>query len=42
MSDPDLFAAGMGVTLLFLGGVYIVLRQRFLEADDDEDSDDRR
>lgn len=36
MSDADLFAAGIGITFLFFGGVYIALRERFLEADDEE------
>jgi hypothetical protein len=32
VSDPDLFAAGAGITLLFLGGVFIVVRERFLHS----------
>lgn len=36
MSDPDIFAAGVGVALLFLGGVYVVLRESFLRSGDDE------
>jgi hypothetical protein len=30
MADPDLFALGCGVTFLFLGGVYELLRRDFL------------
>ncbi len=37
MNDPDLFAAGCGVTFLFLGGVYIVIRERFLHGEEDDD-----
>lgn len=32
MSESLLFAIGCGVTFLFLGGVYIVLRTQFSEA----------
>ena len=39
MDDPDLFAAGLGVTFLFLGGVYIVLRERFLHGGEDDDEE---
>lgn len=39
MSDPDLFAAGMGITFLFFAGAYVVLRERFLWRDDDEEDE---
>ena len=39
MVDPDLFAAGMGITFLFLGGVYIVVRENFLHGGKDEDEE---
>ena len=41
MSDPDLFAAGAGITLLFLGGVFIVVRERFLHGGEDDDGDEQ-
>ena len=31
MAEPGLFAIGCGVTFLFLGGAYIVLRSRYAE-----------
>jgi hypothetical protein len=39
MNDPDIFAAGLGVTFLFLGGVYIVVRERFLHRGEDDDEE---
>jgi hypothetical protein len=40
MSDPDLFAAGMGITFLFFAGVYVAARERFLEHESYEDEDE--
>ncbi len=38
MSDPQIFAAGLCVTFLFIGGVYVYLRERYLHGrQDDED-----
>ena len=39
MNDPNLFAAGLGITFLFLGGVYIVVRERFLHGGEDDDEE---
>ncbi len=39
MNGPDIFAAGLGVTFLFLGGVYIVVRERFLRGGEDDDEE---
>jgi hypothetical protein len=39
MNDVDLLAAGAGVTILFLGGVYIALRERFLNSGEDDDEE---
>ena len=38
MNDPDLFAAGLGVAFFFFGGVYIVVRERFLHGGEDDDA----
>jgi hypothetical protein len=40
VSDPDLFAAGAGITLLFLGAVFIVVRERFLHGREGDDGDE--
>jgi hypothetical protein len=37
MNDPDLFAAGVTVTLLFLSGVYIAFREGLLGGGEDDD-----
>ena len=37
MTDPDLLAAGVGVTFLFFAGVYIVARESFRRSMEDED-----
>lgn len=39
MNDPDLFAAGLGVTFLFLGGVYIIVRESFLYGGEEDDEE---
>jgi hypothetical protein len=39
MNDPDLFAVGLGIMFLFLGGVYIVVRERFLHGGEDDDEE---
>ncbi len=39
MNDPDIFAAGVAITFLFLGGVYIVFRERFLHGGEDDNEE---
>lgn len=39
MNDVDLFVAGCAITFLFLGGVYIVVRERFLHGGEDDDEE---
>jgi hypothetical protein len=36
-TDANLFAAGLGITFLFLGGVYSAIRERFLHGGCDEE-----
>jgi hypothetical protein len=41
VSDLDLFAAGVSITFLFLGGVYVVAREGFLHGREDDDGDEQ-
>jgi hypothetical protein len=39
MNDPDLFAVGLGIMFLFLGGRRIIKKERFLHGGEDDDEE---
>jgi len=39
MSDANLFAAGLGISFLFLAGVYVALREVFREHEEEDEDE---